>query len=207
VLYIALEELITMRRRVMGIIATSAVAAVVAVFGGTSPAYAATWTITPVGPFTAASTTTLVLTDTTTGTQLTCVSGTARGNTGVLGNRLAQITGTTWNTCSGPGGITFTVSHVGTWNLNGSTFVDPVTTGTITNVVARLSGPLCSATVSGGVAATYTNGTGVLQVLTSNSTLRISNVIGCFGLINSGDGATFSGRYQANPIFTVGYTP
>ncbi|HEY0639592.1 MAG TPA: hypothetical protein VGD67_18235 [Pseudonocardiaceae bacterium] len=196
-----------MRRRVMGILAAFGLAAASVVLGS-GTAHAATWTVTPVGPYSAASTTTLVLTDTSTGTQLNCTSGTASGQAGpVVVDRLATITGSTWSNCSGPSGITFNVAHAGTWAIHGLSHSGGVTQGTIRNIAARLSGPFCSATVSGTVNGNYTNGTGILNVVAAGSTLRISNVSGCFGLLRNGDGATFVGSYRVTPAFTVGYTP
>lgn len=210
-----------MRRRLMGIIAASAVAAVVAVFGGSTPAYAATWTVgptPPTGPFTFnGSAGTTLLTDTNTGTQLTCTSSTATGNAtrgaGQAPNGIARITNTTFSGCAGPLGITFSVTHVGTWLLNAGTYAAGVTNGNITAIQARLSGPLCSATVTGSVSARFTNSANStspaqLQVLTTNSGLVISAVSGCFGLLRNGDRATFSGTYRiTNPVPMVVTSP
>lgn len=205
-----------MRKRLMGMLAAGAIAAIVALVGGTTPAYAATWTVGPgaAGPFnftgTAAGST--LLTDTNTGTQLTCTSSSAAGNsargTGLAGTNIARITSTTFGGCTGPAGITFSVIHSGTWTLNAVSYSGGVTTGTITGISARLSGPLCSATVTGSVQARFINSNTAtppsraqLQVLTTGSTLRISSVSGCFNLIRNGDNATFSGLYNiTNPV-------
>ncbi len=199
-----------MRRRLLGIIAAGVMAAGIAVFGGTTPAWAAPWTVgptPPTGPFTfngsAGST---VLTDTTTGTQLTCTSSTATGSatrgSGQPDAGIARITSTTFSNCSGPGGISFSVTHSGTWLLNAITPTSTGADGTITAISARLSGPLCSATVAGSVSARFFNSTATararLQVLTTGSNLVISNVSGCFNLIRSGDRATFNGTYTIN---------
>lgn len=201
-----------MRKRLMGMLGAGAIAVVVALIGGTTPAYAATWTVGPgaAGAFNfSGSAGATLLTDTTTGTQLTCTSSTAAGNstrgTGLSGTNIARITSTTFSNCTGPAGITFTVTHSGTWTLNAVSYSGGVTTGTITGISARLSGPLCSATVTGSVQARFTNSNfatppsaATLQILTTGSTLRISSVSGCFGLIRNGDAATFSGTYRIN---------
>jgi len=53
------------------------------------------------------------------------------------------------------------------------------------------------------VKAHYKNHTGALTVLTTGGNLHIYNVNGCFGLINSGDVATFSGAYHLSPKQTI----
>jgi len=205
-----------MRRRLLGILAAGAVTAVVAVMGAV-PAGAATWTVgptPPTGPFTFnGSAGQTVLTDTTTGTQLTCSSSTATGaatrGSGQAGPGIARITSTTFSNCVGPLGIMFTVQHVGTWLLNAVTPTATGANGTITAVQARLSGSLCSATVSGSVPVSFINSNNAtppsqaqLQVLPTNpGTLTITNVSGCFGLINNNDKASFRGTYNiTNPV-------
>jgi hypothetical protein len=201
-----LEELIIMRRRVLGLLAAGAMAAAFAVVGAT-PAYALTWTASPGGAVTGNAGTT-VLTDTSTGTQLTCASSRVTANvnpTDADGIQIATINTVSFTTCRGPAGITFTVSATTPWHLNANSY-NPgtgVTNGTVTNIRARLSGFLCSATVTGSVSGTFTNSTDVLQILTSGSTLVISSVSGCFGLIRNGDGATFSGAYTITPGQTI----
>jgi len=208
---ITLEDSITMRKRLMGMVGAVAAATVMALVGGTTPAHAATFSVGP-GPagttFNFAGTAgTTLLTDTTTGTQLTCSSSTAAGNgrygPSQAGAGIARITNTTFSNCSGPLGISFTVTHAGTWLLNAVTPGAGTVDGTITNISARLSGPLCSATVTGSVPARFFNSTPTtrarLQVLPTNpGTLTISGVSGCFGLIRSGDRANFSGTYTIN---------
>lgn len=206
-----------MRRRVLGILAATAMAATVTIAGGSTAVAHPTWTVGPLTSgtfnFTGTAGTTL-LTDTGTGTQLTCSSSTASGNgtygSGQSGTPIARITNSTWNNCTGPSGITFTVTHAGTWNLNAISHTTGGASGTITNIAARLSGPFCSATVSGSVNAVFTNSTATsratLQVLTAGSGLRISNVSGCFGLIRSGDTATFDGTYTINPPWDLTIT-
>ena len=47
------------------------------------------------------------------------------------------------------------------------------------------------------------NSAGKLTLVTSGGSLHIYNVSGCFGLINSGDAATFSGAYSLSPKQTI----
>jgi hypothetical protein len=49
----------------------------------------------------------------------------------------------------------------------------------------------------------YTNSTGKLKVLTTGGNLHIYKVVGCAGLIASGDALTFSGTYTASPKQTI----
>jgi hypothetical protein len=183
-------------------VATTAIAAI-----GASSASA--YTITGGPNFTGASANNTVLNDTTTGSALTCTSSSAGGtvNTGTgVGPTLGSISSLSFASCTGPLNITFTVTAnslpyplVGT----GAT-VSGVTPGQVTGVNARLSGPLCSATVTGTAAGSYSNTTRRLT-LSGSPTLTISNVSGCFGLLNNGDTASFAATYNVvgsptNPI-------
>jgi hypothetical protein len=190
----------------------TAAAAATAIGLSSSPALAdSTWTIGPGTSgevdFTADSTTSLVLTDNTTHTQLTCTSSSGSGDaqygSGQSGADLANVDSLNFSSCTGPAGITFTVSTSGfPWALNADTYdgVD-TTTGSISGVVAHLSGPLCSADVAGSVPMTYSND-GTLSA-TGGTGLTISNVSGCLGLIGSGHTAGFTGSYAVDPAVTI----
>jgi len=146
----------------------------------------------------------ITFTDTTTNQVLNCVSGTAPGSTtvgsGLSGTGLATIDGanTTWTSCTGPLGLAFTVAGSGSWVLNATGPTSGgVTPGTITSAGASVSDPgICSFNVSGSVTGSYTNSPATLSVAADNSTLTISNVNGCLGIINEGDSATFVGSYS-----------
>lgn len=206
-----MEELIKMRRRVLSLFAVVVAAAATLALAVVVPAAAvpATWTVTPGGAFTGNAGRT-VLTNARSGAQLTCASSTARGTaktgSGHPGAGLGSITNTTFTGCTGPLGITFTVTHIGTWSLNAVSHASGVTTGTMTNIAARLSGPLCSASVSGFVNVTYTNATGALRVI-PNNTLTLANVSGCFGLLRNGDLTRFDGSYTVTPRQTITMQP
>jgi hypothetical protein len=189
------------------IVAGAALAA--AVGFSTSPASAAgTWTVTGGGAFTAVATNP-ILTDTNTGTQLKCTksnaAGTAPNGTGLSGTAIASISSVTWTSCSGPAGITFTVTAQGLpWKLNAASYSGGVTTGTLTGVKAHISG-LCNADFQGPTAGStatltgkYTNSTHTLTI--SGGNLKAYNVSGiCLGLINNGDSATYSANYVVSP--------
>jgi hypothetical protein len=196
----------TVLKRLASLLVAGAAAAAVALTA--VPAHAAgTWTVTgsPGGTLSGAAGVT-TLTDGT--VVLKCVSSTATGTivNGVYatGTNIAQITGITFTTCTGPLGLKFTVTQSGVWALNAVNYAAGVTQGTITNVTAGLSGPGCTATVTGSVAGSYTNSTATLFVDPSLNTalgtqLTISGVSGCFNLIHNGDHPTFNGSYVLTP--------
>lgn len=205
------------RRLASSLLLTGAAAALLVGVSAGPALAAATWTVRPGGSFTATAGST-TLADTRTGVALTCASSTAAGSlksgTGLSGSRLGSVASITFTSCTGPAGITFTVtsSHL-PWHLNAVSFNSStgVTTGTISGIHAMLSGSTCTATVdgtsptknNGKVAVTYTNSTGVLKVLTTGGNLHIYRVSGCFGLIASGDPAAFSGSYTVSPTQTI----
>jgi hypothetical protein len=202
-----------MRGRLIGALAAGAALVAAAVVEGPVAAQpAATWTVTPGGPFHGEAGET-ILTIEESGVQLFCVSssvdGTAKSGSGVS-NPLAEIPqspGIQFNDCQGPFGLTFTVTHVGTWYLNGVSYnaATGVTQGTIDNITANIVGPGCNATVTGSVNGRYTNSTDVLQVL-PDYTLEITYVDpanDCLGLINVGEHSSFDGSYQVTPNLTI----
>jgi len=203
------------KRLSKGILLTGATTAAV-IIGTAGVALAAiTFTITPGGAITAKAGTT-TLTDTNTGSVLSCKSssstGTLKKGSGIAGTNLGSITKLTFSTCTGPLGLTFTVtnSHF-PWKLSGTSYKSGVTTGFISGIHSVLSGPGCTATVdgtgatanNGKVKVTYTNSTGKLKVLTTGGNLHVYKVSGCAGLINSGDTTTFSGSYTVTPKQTI----
>jgi hypothetical protein len=201
-------------RRVLFTGAASAVA--VGASAGVALAVAITFTISPGGAITAKAGTT-TLKDTNTGSVLTCTSSTSSGTlkkgSGISGTNLGSITALSFSNCTGPLGLTFTVSNSGfPWTLSGTAYnaTSGVTTGFINGIKSHLSGPSCSADVAGATATskgkvkvTYTNGTGKLKVLPTGGNLHVFNVSGCAGLINSGDATQFSGTYTVSPKQTI----
>ena len=197
-------------RRIL--ITGAATAATVGAAAGVALAVAITFTITPGGAITAKAGTT-TLTDTATGSVLTCTSsnssGTLKSGSGVSGSNLGSITALTFNNCTGPLSLTFTVTDMHfPWKLSGTSYnaTTGTTTGFINGIEATLSGPSCTAFVAGTTATTpgkvkvtYKNSTGALAVQTTGGTLHVWNVNGCAGLINSGDPTTFKGTYTVTP--------
>jgi len=200
-----------------GLLALGVATTVVAVGAATASA-ATTWTVTAgttasgSTTFTASTTGTspqIHFSDLVTGGALTCASGTAKGTVPHLGsglsNPLANITGSTWATCTGPFGLNLAVSQPTTsvWTLNGDSYnaTTGVTSGHISNVTANVTSipaGSCSFTVSGAVTGTYTNSTHVLAVANSGTTyaLTISAVSGCFGVVGNGHAASFTANYN-----------
>ncbi|WP_067826219.1 hypothetical protein [Actinomadura kijaniata] len=201
---------------------TAGAATVVALGVTSTPAWAATWTVSGGTSITGTNTTSLIAKDTATGATVNCskstASGTAVNGTGLSGTGLASLNSVAFSTptnpngwCSGPAGIVVQVTATGLpWKFNGTSYSAGVTTGTLTGVKATIHGSdECDATItgpSGGpgtISGTYTNSTGVLSV--SGGNLRVATVdADCDPtLINAGDPITLSGKYKISPILTV----
>jgi hypothetical protein len=191
-----------------------ATALAVGASAGVALAVAITFSISPGGAITAKAGKT-TLTDTNTGSVLTCASSSSKGTLkkghGISGASLGTITALSFSTCKGPLNLTFTVANSGfPWKLSGTSFKSGVTTGNITGIKSHLSGPGCSADVAGTTATTpgkvkvtYTNSTHKLNVLATGGTLHVFNVSGCAGLINSGNATQFVGSYTVTPSQTI----
>ena len=140
------------------------------------------------------------------GTDLNCVSGTAKGvmklGAHVSGTKAGTITGSTWTSCHGPFNLALKPKQVGTWYINGSARpVNGVTKVFVNNVKANVTSAAgCNFTVSGSVDGTYNNTSGRLNFAPragSGHVLRLSNVntAGCFNLLHNKDKATFRASY------------
>ena len=169
--------------------------------------------VSPGGNITATAGTT-TLTDPNTHSVLTCTSSSSSGKLNTEGDpTLGTITALGFSNCTGPFGLTFTVTNSNfPWKLTPTAFnaTTGVTTGKISGIKSHLSGPSCSADVAGTTATTpgtvkvtYTNSSGVLKVLPTGGTLHVFNVVGCAGLINTGDATQFSGSYTVSPKQTI----
>jgi len=198
-------------------------------------AFASTWSISPAGSFTASlnSGTSTMLKDTTSGTTLTCLTATAKGNvpkagSGLSGTGIATISSATFGSstklCTGPAGSTFTAVGLNfPWKLNAASYNASVdggqTTGTITasgtGVGGKLTGTVvginCSVTLGGTTSAPakahalYDNNSHLLAI-TSVSNLKVlaSNC----PTVNVNDGASFvtSPTSKAGTAVTHGYS-
>jgi hypothetical protein len=168
---------------------------------------ATTYTVSPGGKYTATAGKT-TLKDNQTKTSLTCKSASAAGvlkkGKGLAGAKIGTITKSSFNKCTGPLSLTFKVKQGGTWYLNVTSYSSKtgVATGYISNISATLSGPSCSAKVTGEADATFTNKTDILSVKAvakSKHVLTISKVNGCLSLIKNGNTSDFTGSYKIAP--------
>lgn len=143
---------------------------------------------------------------TTPAANLGCASGTAAGTItpGATTGAVGSITSSTFNSCSGPLGLTLNVTQNSAWaiNINGNQ-VGGVTPGNVSTISASVSdgSGLCSFDVTGTVPGSFNQNTQQLTV--NGGGLSISNVNGCFGVINEGDPATFAATYQLAGIGAV----
>lgn len=197
----------------------AAAAAALLIGASATPALAAapTWTIKHGGIVTAKAGKTS-LKDTKTGTVLTCTSSgakiTLKKGSHLSGVGIGSITTITFSKCTGPLGLSFTVksSHL-PWKLNALSYnrKTGTTTGTITGIHSTLSGPGCSAAVDGTgaskhngmVRVIYVNKTHKLTVLPTGGNLHIYDVSGCFGLVNDGNGSSFTAVDVVTPAQTI----
>ncbi|HEY0454164.1 hypothetical protein [Actinophytocola sp.] len=192
-----------------GVMALSAVAAAVPASAAPAP-----WTITPGGPANGTAGTTILTVRDSSGSdlQMSCASSTAgvvleRGT--VPGPKLATIPetgGIAFQNCILAGLITFDVTQVGDWTINGVSYDGTnVTNGTIDGINALVIGPGCNATVAGSVKGTYTNSTDVLATVPdfTLSVTRVDAVDDCLGLLHVGDTAAFNGAYSVTPDQTI----
>ena len=183
-------------------------AAIVGLSASLAFAATTTWTVSPGGTDNS-SAGTVTLRDNVTGNTLRCTSShstnSVKSGHGLPGADIASVTAISFSGCTITAtGQSITVTPSGSWSLNAESFNSStgVTTGTITNVRAAISGSGCGATVSGTADGTYSDSTGVVQV-SSGGSLAFSSVSGCSGLIRNGDSATFTGSYTASPKQTV----
>jgi hypothetical protein len=217
-----------MRRWMGGALAAFLLAGLGAGWGAASsqaasvPAAARTWTVTPGGATTAASGTlgknATTVSDVSTGADFQCaagkLSGTITPGSGRPGAGLWPLAKVAITGCSGPAGPSFTVTagHL-PWSLNAVSYsgATGVTKGTLTGIHLAVSGTSCSFTLDGTSATanngseqfSYTNSTGVLDLIKAGSGLRVYGVDGCFGLFKDGDTAALTGRYTVTPRQTI----
>jgi hypothetical protein len=204
-----------MRKHLTAVLLSGGAAALALGIGTTAAVAATTWTIKPGGSYTATSGTT-TLTDTATGTVLTCTSsaaaGTLKSGSGKT-NPIGTVTSSTFKGCSGLGGVvTFSVKTSAStkpWHVNATGFSSGVTTGNISGIHAVLTGTnnTCKATVdgtgasafNGKVKITHSNSAPAKLKVTKGINLHVYNVSsGCMGLIKSGDSVSFKTTYTLN---------
>ena len=200
----------------VGAVALAGVAALAAALGAgpATAAAATTWTVRPGGAITAHSGN-LKLTDTATGTILTCsstVSGTLKPGSGLSGAGIGSITAAAFHCPTSIGLFLLTPAGL-PWHLNLASYNSRtgVSRGTIGHLQLTLTGPGCRAVVNGTsgttangvVAITYGNATSTLKILPAWGNLHWYHVHGCAGLVASGDPAALSGSYTVSPTQTI----
>lgn len=210
--------------RMRTILSASGVAAVMAIGLGATTALATaatTWTVKPGGSFTAKSGTT-TLTDTSTGSVLSCKSsataGKLKSGSGKT-NPIGTVTSATFSGCSGAGGaLTFTVkasaSSTKPWKVNATAYSAGTATGNISGIHAVLTGTnsTCKATVdgtgaskfNGKVSIKHSNSTSTKLTVVKGINLHVYNVsAGCLGALASGDAVTYKATYTLNKGQTI----
>jgi hypothetical protein len=172
-----------------------------------------TWTVTPGGSATGV-TSLLTLTDSVTGSDISCPDDVPYYLHHHGPNPYGTIEGVDLGTCTGPLELSFTIEAAALpWDLNGTSY-NPgtgVTTGTVTGIHLTVSGSSCNFSVdgtsagadNGQVADTYTNSTAKLNYLTTGGNLHLYDVSGCSGLFDNGNAATLSASYTLSPAQVV----
>jgi hypothetical protein len=198
-------------------IAFSATVAILTVALSAGPAAAAaTWIITPGGPFTSHAGAT-ELKDTTDGNSLNCsssvLSGRFKSGSGLSGANIGAITsGGKFNGCTGPLPIVYTITLRGLpWHVSVTSDHDGVVHGTISHIEIAASFPACHFTIDGtaagafdGITAfSYSNSTHTLKLLPTGTNLHYYQVSGCAGIVNSADSAAYLASYTLSPGQTI----
>ena len=187
-----------MRKRLARILSISSTVAAVLVLAATSASAATTWTVSPGGSFTGSlsSGATFVIQDGVTGTTVTCTSGAIAGTLAAGSGQsynLGSITSVSLETCTRPGGSTYTVatnaSNADPWVIGAVAYTgsEGLTNGDLgsesasTGLVITLTGPGCTVvlsnttTVRGYLIFDYQNGPGLLGIprSTYRPTMRV----------------------------------
>jgi hypothetical protein len=209
------EGRITMRKTLASSVLVGAAAA--GAIALTAPAaFAATWTVSNGGNFTATSSS-VSFKDVTTNQTFNCTASTITGNapngTGLSGTGIAHLnSGGSFTGCTGPLGSTGTATlGGGTLNAVSYNSTSPGTTsGTITGITATLNirdlFGTCTAAVSGSVnTVKYVNSGTLTTAPDASPVLTITSATGsgCAGLIKAGDKTTFTASYSVSPIIKI----
>lgn len=169
-------------------------------------------TLVPFHAITTGPTPQVHFTDTTSNVNLTCDSGTATGTigtgAGLSGADALTINGssTTWTNCQGAG-FTFTLTGSGNWQFNAASGSSTGASGTLTGVSISATGTgsfgaTCNLTISGSVAATFTDSSPNPTLGLNGGGQTISGVggtCGSLGVIKNGDAATLQLPYLIIP--------
>lgn len=166
--------------------------------GGSSAAGTHPITATATGTLTFAVPTLSMTCNNTTNVPSSPVSSVTSG-TGVTD--IASINKINFNGCTGPGG-SLAVTTVGSWKLHGTSAATSAATdvisGHIDDIQANVSNAVCSFTVTGSATGSYNEASKVIQINETGFTgnLKVSNVRGCLGRVQSGQSANFTGGFN-----------
>ena len=118
------------------------------------------------------------------------------------GPDIGDINDSTWVNCRDElFNLTFEVDQVGTWNLYADADGPPGDViGSVRDINAQISGPLCSATFQGTAPGYYDNASHTLTLDpdAGTNTLKVT-AASCLGIIQTGDVARFYGDYAVDP--------
>nr|WSW65316.1 hypothetical protein OG461_03450 [Streptomyces sp. NBC_00995] len=190
-------------RRLAVAVGASAAAVVLAAPAATAGA-TAVWTVGPNSPETfSGSATNAVLT--LNSIPMTCSSSAASGvltsASGTTNVQVGTIAPLTFSGCTSAFGVVTPTTDTSTpWRLVANTYSAGVTSGYIDGVKATIKVLTCTFSVTGRVAATYTNSTGKLAV-SNNATYKLTvsavSASGCTGIAAVGNTPTFTASYAA----------
>lgn len=197
-----------MTRRIAG--AVMALAAMVAL-----PAPAAaqdgTWTVSPGGDFFGQSISPPIFGVQESGVDVFCSSGAVTGTTQTgagLTNPLAvfpELPGIDLLDCQSPF-RPYDIDQVGDWYLHGDSYDGlGVTSGRITDVELAVSGVGCTATITGHLDVTYSNGLARLTVLPTPTLVfsHVDPVDDCLGLFQQGEHVSLDVAFDVSPNPTI----
>lgn len=122
------------------------------------------------------------------------------------GGHIADITGTTWNGCTGPLGLPMSVTQDVTWEVHGTSPATDNQTDQIDGYVGNVKATVrqvpnasaCTFVVEGQASGYFDENTQELVVnqQQANSTLRVTDFTGCYGLVRLNDPASFDGTFK-----------
>ena len=166
------------------------------------PVLAFTWSVHPGGSFSGTAVPgSTVITDTVTGTSVTCkskITGTLNSGTALAGHHIGTITAAAFTGCTSAvlGATTVTAAGL-PWYLNAVSYASPITSGRVTGIHLNLVAGTCSATVTGTIKFRYSNADSALKFIAASASLAFSGVTtGCGTHLASGDPATYVATYH-----------
>lgn len=212
-----------MRRRIARILVTGAAATAAIVLSAGSaaadPIEPSSWTINPGGEYTATTTFTELVNETS-GVSFTCTfseaTGELKSGPGQT-NPLGTVATLVFEGCEGPLGPVTAVPNSLPYSINGYTYdadgegdsAVPETVGYIGPVSVSVSMTGCAFDVVGNAPGAFDNDTSELRMgppaalPPGIAPLAATNIVGCFGLVTPTDVLTYSGDYTVTPPQTI----